>query len=160
MPCARAQTIQTMLGSWTKASTGGADSSSGMISNIAKQDLAESVQAFNTHYSDTGLFGVYAVAGQYDLDNLIHEITHAMTGLAYNVDENLLNEAKNQLKISMLSQLDGSTVICEEIGRQMLTYGRRMHATEVIARIDAVDAEAVKATANRCARGECAWRVG
>jgi len=148
-------TIQTMLGSWTKASTGGADSSSELIASVAKQDLAQSVQAFNTHYSDTGLFGVYAVSEQYDLDNVMFEITRAITGLAYGVDENLLAEAKNQLKISMLSQLDGSTVICEDIGRQILTYGRRMHPTEVIARIDAVDAAAVKATANRYFYDRC-----
>ena len=34
--------------------------------------------------------------------------------------------------------------ICEEIGRQLLQYGRRLHPTEIIARIDAVDAAAIK----------------
>jgi hypothetical protein len=47
------------------------------------------------------------------------ELTRALTGLCYNVDDNLLAEAKNQLKMSVLSQLDGSTVLCEDIGRQV-----------------------------------------
>lgn len=147
--------IQTLLGSWAQGQTGGADSSSDLISSIVKQDLATSVTAFNTHYSDTGLSGVYAVAHQYDLDNLMYEITRVMTGLAYGVDELLLEEAKNQLKISCLSQLDGSTVICEDIGRQMITYGRRMHPTEVLTRIDAIDVAAVQNCANRYYYDRC-----
>lgn len=33
-----------------------------MAQQIAANGLAESVMAFNTNYSDSGLFGVYAVA--------------------------------------------------------------------------------------------------
>lgn len=33
-----------------------------MAQKIGANELAESVMAFNTNYSDAGLFGVYAVA--------------------------------------------------------------------------------------------------
>jgi len=33
-------------------------------------------------------------------------------------------------------QLDGTTAICEDIGRQMLCYGRRIPQHELEARID------------------------
>ena len=36
----------------------------------------------------------------------------------------------------MLLQLDGTTAICEDIGRQMLCYGRRIPPHELEARID------------------------
>lgn len=39
--------------------------------------------------------------------------------------------------------------VCEEIGRQILTIGRRMHPSEAIARINAVDRSAVAACARR-----------
>ena len=141
--------IQTMLGSWDKSIHGGMHSSSRMVSNVAKWELAQSVSTFNTQYSDTGLFGVYAVAEPTTLNNLTWAISDALTTLCYTVDDVLLAEAKNQLKMNLLSHLDGSTVICEDIGRQMLTYGRRMHPVEVLARIDAVDRNAVKQAANR-----------
>jgi processing peptidase subunit beta len=141
--------IQTMLGSWEKSVHGGVHSSSPLISTVAQYELAHSISAFNTQYSDTGLFGVYAVADPVTLNNLMFAITRTISNLSYNVEENALLEAKNQLKMNMLAHLDGSTVIAEDIGRQLLTYGRRMHPSEMIARIDAVDAAQIKATARR-----------
>lgn len=44
----------------------------------------------------------------------------------------------------MLLQLDGSTPICEDIGRQMLCYNRRIPIPELEARIDAVNAETIR----------------
>ena len=47
-----------------------------------------------------------------------------------------VDRAKNALKTNMLLQLDGTTAICEDIGRQMLCYGRRLPLHELEARID------------------------
>lgn len=143
--------IQTMLGAWNKNTSSGTGehSSSNLIQRVARGDHATSLMSFNTQYSDTGLFGVYAVADPVGQEDLMYEITKSLTDLCYDVDEALMVEAKNQLAMNMLSHLDGSTTICEDIGRQMLTYGRRMHPTEILARIDAVDLKAVKNCANR-----------
>lgn len=144
--------IGQMLGSWDANSSGGEHSSSSLVANVASMDLGcLSLTAFNTQYSDTGLFGVYAVQdGTSGQNNLMHEITSHITTLCYNVDDVLLEEAKNHVKMTVLASLNsGSTHICEDIGRQMLTYGRRVHPSEILARIDAVDTAAVKACANR-----------
>jgi processing peptidase subunit beta len=141
--------IASLLGNFDRNVNGGRHSSSELIANIATEDLAHSLSTFNTQYSDTGLFGVYATCDPYACNQLMHEVTRAMTSLCYNVEEELLEGAKNMLKMNLLSQHDGSTQICEEIGRQTLTYGRRMHPTEVLARIDAVDVNAIKLCANR-----------
>jgi len=141
--------IQTMLGSWEKSIHGGIHSSSPLVSNVAQYELAHSICAFNTQYSDTGLFGLYAVADPTTLNNLTYAMIKSLSTLSNHVDEAALLEAKNQLKMNMLSHLDGSTVIAEDIGRQMLTYKRRLPPLEVMARIDAVDVAQIKQTARR-----------
>jgi processing peptidase subunit beta len=56
--------------------------------------------------------------------------------LCNSVTEFEVTRAKNLLKTNMLLQLDGTTAICEDIGRQMLCYGRRVPQHELEARID------------------------
>lgn len=52
------------------------------------------------------------------------------------VTEKDVDRAKNLLKTNMLLQLDGTTPICEDIGRQMLCYNRRIPLHELEKRID------------------------
>lgn len=56
--------------------------------------------------------------------------------LCTNVTEFEVQRAKNLLKTNMMLMLDGSTPICEDIGRQLLCYGRRVPISEIDARID------------------------
>lgn len=56
--------------------------------------------------------------------------------LCNNVTEFDVRRAKNILKANMLLQLDGTTPVCEDIGRQMLCYGRRIPLEELDARIE------------------------
>lgn len=142
--------IQTMLGNWDKdvSSPHSKHSRSGLISKAA-DGLASKVMAFNTQYSDTGLFGVYFVAHPTTTDEMMNAASAELVRFCYEVDVAALEEAKNQLKIALLGHLDGSRPIVEDIGRQLLTYGRRVHPTEVLARVDAVDVAAIKNAATR-----------
>ena len=59
---------------------------------------------------------------------------------AIDLQQQYLEMAKTQLKYNMLLQMDGTSANAEEIGRQMLAYGRRMPLAESFARIDGVEA--------------------
>jgi len=143
--------MQSMLGGWNKEITAGhgKHSSSPMISMVASEDLASHLMTFLTQYQDTGLFGVYTVCPPVRQRDLFYGITREITRLCYECPEERLFEAKNQVKVNLLTMLDGTTPIAEDIGRQLLAYGRRLHPAEMMARIDAVDPAQVKQTANR-----------
>jgi len=142
--------LQGLLGNWNRnAATNGLYGSSRLVSFVAEQNIANSVSAFNTQYNDTGIFGVYLVAEPVGLMDLMYEVTKEITRLCYVVEPELLAEVKNQLWQNLLNQLDGTTPVSEDIGRQILCYGRRMHLGEVYKRIQAVDVSAVKNAANR-----------
>ncbi|XP_074560941.1 putative mitochondrial-processing peptidase subunit beta, mitochondrial [Curcuma longa] len=141
--------MQSMLGSWNKNSGWGKHMGSELVQRVAINDIAESVMAFNTNYKDSGLFGVYAVAKPDCLDDLAYAIMHEISKLSYRVSEADVIRARNQLKASLQLHIDGTSPIAEDIGRQILTYGRRIPVAELFARIDAVDASTVKRVANR-----------
>lgn len=142
--------MQTMLGAWDKNSGAGVDMASPLAQIIGANKLAHSYMAFNTNYHDTGLFGVYAVADpKTDHEDLAWCIMRNITKLCYSVEEDDVARARNQLKASILFSQDGTTGIAEDIGRNLLVYGRRMPKAELFARIDAVDAETIKAVGQR-----------
>lgn len=138
---------QTILGAWDRTMAAGPNMASPLCRKVAEGEFAHSISAFNTTYKDNGLFGVYAVAEPTKLWELQNAVMYECVRLAHKTTDEEVARAKKQLKTSLLGALDGSTAVCEDIGRQLLTYGRRMTPAEVVARIDAVDAEAVRTAA-------------
>merc|ERR1712146_220334 len=104
------------------------------------------VMPFNTPYNDTGLFGVYAVMPPEKLSTAMWQIQEEVTRLSYDDDEDV-KRAVNQVKGNMVYNLDGSQQIAEDIGRQMLTLGRRMTLKETFDRLDAIKADDIKRVA-------------
>lgn len=141
--------MQTILGSWDRTSSAGRNIASRLAQDISEKDLAHSYMTFNTCYKDTGLFGVYLVAPDNKLEDLTWYTLDNMVRLCHNVSDEEVIRAKTQLKANMIMQLDSFSQTCEDIGRQMLTYGRRMSNAELFARIDAITTADVKATANK-----------
>jgi len=141
--------MQTLLGGWDKNNTVGKHAGSLLTQKIATNQLADAFMAFNTNYHDTGLFGVYAVTDRDRSKDLAWVIMNEVTKLCYEVSEADVARARNQLKASLLFMQDSSQHVAESIGRELLVYGRRIPKAEMFARIDAVDADTVRAVADR-----------
>lgn len=136
--------LHSLVGSYDRSSTASASSSYRMARALASVPDAKSVATFNTTYSDTGLFGVYVVGEPTELEEVLHPILLELSRLSHKVDSQNLANAKQALKTGMLLNLDGPAAIADEIGRQLLVYGRRIPMSEWFARIDAVDEDAVR----------------
>jgi processing peptidase subunit beta len=69
--------------------------------------------------------------------------------LCTNVSASETERAKAQLKASILLSLDGTTAVAEDIGRQLVTTGRRMAPNEIERKIDAITEKDIMDFANR-----------
>jgi processing peptidase subunit beta len=143
--------IQLLLGSYDKTMGAGKYVSPNLANLLADNELARLLVPFNHAYSDTGLFGVQVISdGGDDTDTLMCEIVHHMTKLCYRVSPEDLERAKNVFKSQILSQYEGGLKgVLEEVGRQVLFYGRRPSAAEMFARIDAITPDDIKRVATK-----------
>ncbi|MCL7051497.1 hypothetical protein MKW94_013200 [Papaver nudicaule] len=141
--------MQFLLGSWNKSTEVGKYTGSVLAQRVAIDNIAETLMPFNKNYRDAGLFGVYACAKPERLDDLAYTIMHEIRKLSYRVSEADVIRSCNQMKSSILLELDGTTPIAEAIGSQLLAFGRRISYAELFARIDAVDASTIKRVASR-----------
>jgi mitochondrial-processing peptidase subunit beta len=139
--------MQTILGSWDRTMAAGPNMASPLCRKVGEGQLAHSLTSFNTTYKDTGLFGLYTVSEPTKVWELMSTAMYEMVRLSYNTTDEEVERAKTQLATALLGGLDGSTAVCEDIGRQMLTYGRRLSPAEILARVNAVNAASVKAAA-------------
>jgi len=131
--------VQTIIGSWDKSIGGGKNLSSRLAETFATENMGTSFNAFNTCYRDTGLFGNYIVIEKDgEKEDPIYEAMNEWNRIGKNVSEVEVERAKSKLKGQLLMQLDGTTAICEDIGRQVLTLGRRLPPGEVFERINRI----------------------
>uniref|UniRef100_A0A7S2PHG5 Peptidase M16 C-terminal domain-containing protein n=1 Tax=Leptocylindrus danicus TaxID=163516 RepID=A0A7S2PHG5_9STRA len=134
--------LQVLLGGGSSFSAGGPGK--GMYSRLYREVLnryywVEAAEAFTSFHSESGLLGIKgACPGVKSLD-LTRLFCEHMAKLAmFPVTDEELDRAKNMLKCNVLTQLESRLVLFEDIGRQILTYGKREGIGRTCERIDAV----------------------
>uniref|UniRef100_A0A1B6GLP2 Mitochondrial-processing peptidase subunit beta n=2 Tax=Cicadellinae TaxID=33370 RepID=A0A1B6GLP2_9HEMI len=145
----------TLIGAWDRSQGGGTNNASRLAQMAAQDNFAHSFQSFNTCYKDTGLWGVYYVSERHDVEDMLFVIQGEWMRICNSLTDGEVERAKNLLKTNMLLQLDGTTPVCEDIGRQMLCYGRRIPVHELEARINAVTAKDVQEVATKYIYDRC-----
>lgn len=96
------------------------------------------------------LWGIYLVSSTpTKIDDLVHFTLREWSRLSMNVTEAEVERAKAQLKASILLSLDGTTAVAEDIGRQIVTTGRRLSPEEVERVVGAISAKDVVDFAKR-----------
>ncbi|KAK4167263.1 Metalloenzyme, LuxS/M16 peptidase-like protein [Cladorrhinum sp. PSN259] len=141
---------QAIVGNYDKALGNAPHQGSKLSGIVHKNDLATSYMSFSTSYSDTGLWGIYMVTDKLtQIDDLVHFALREWSRLSGNVTEAEVERAKAQLKASILLSLDGTTAVAEDIGRQIVTTGRRMTPGEIERIIDNITEKDVMEFANK-----------
>jgi processing peptidase subunit alpha len=137
-------TLQTLLGGGGSFSAGGPGKGmySRLYTNVLNQHgFVESCVAFNHSYTDSGLFGISAscLPGHTSamLDIMCQQL-HALTldrGLSRLQDVEV-QRAKNQLRSSLLMNLESRMVELEDLGRSVQVHGRKVPVREMCRRIE------------------------
>jgi processing peptidase subunit beta len=142
--------MQSIFGNWDR-SLGSSPLLSSRLSHLmSSNNLANSFMSFSTSYSDTGLWGIYLVSENLmNLDDLTHFTLKEWTRMSIAPTEIEVERAKSQLKAGLLLGLDGSTAIAEDIGRQLVTSGRRFTPQQIEKAVDAVTADEIKRVAQK-----------
>nr|XP_039256029.1 mitochondrial-processing peptidase subunit beta-like [Styela clava] len=133
-----------IIGTWDRSSTNGAHFPNPLMRRMANENLCVSFQSFNTLYTDTGLWGIYYVTDNANVFDCTVRIQDELMRVCHQISDFEVERAKNTLLTNMAIMMDGTTPICEDIGRQMLCYGRRIPWPEMTMRIQQIGTQDVK----------------
>lgn len=137
---------QTILGSWGKSSPAYSPFSESM-----DRSRVNSFMAFNTCYSDIGLWGIHVVVQPTNhLDHVVSSIFTELRRISTCPTPVELEHAKTQIKSTILFGMDDTSSIADDLGRQILLSKKPQSIYSLFSQIDAVDLSAVKHAMARC----------
>ena len=114
-----------------------------------KRGLVYSIYSFASPFKDGGLFGIYAGTGESEAAELVPVMLQELHNVQSAVTEAELGRAKAQLKASLLMSMESTGSRCEQLARQLQTYGRVIPTDETIAKITAVTTADIQRAASR-----------
>ena len=137
-------TLQALLGGGGSFSAGGPGKGmySRLYTNVLNQHgWVESCVAFNHSYTDSGLFGIAASCYPGHTAAMLQVMCRELQALTHQGGFSALNEievarAKNQLRSSLLMNLESRMVELEDLGRQIQVHGRKIPVHEMTRRIN------------------------
>lgn len=115
----------------------------------------ESCHAVHHPYSDSSLFVVKIAvppsSGSHT--HAVDVVCDQLVGMVEKIEPEELSRAKNQLKSSLLMSLESRLTESEDIGRQIITFNKRLDVVEGCKRIDSLTIEDLKRAARRVILG-------
>ena len=114
-----------------------------------ERGLAYSVSASAAPHNDTGVLSLYFAAQPGDGQQALDLLQRVAVQTAETLSPVELHRARAQMKAGVLMGLEGAAGQADWLGRSMLSHGRVIPAAEMIARLDAVTLEDVRAVGRR-----------
>ena len=155
-------TLQTLLGGGGSFSAGGPGKGmySRLYTNVLNQfGWVESCVAFNHSYTDSGLFGISASCQPSRIMQMLEVMCRELHNLTLDSGFTALkpvevNRAKNQLRSSLLMNLESRMVELEDLGRQVQVHGRKVGVKEMCRKIEALTVHDLRRVAKQVLVGE------
>ena len=138
---------------------------------LNKYGFIENCVAFNSSYYDSGLFGISAAcipnAAPYLVEIMCQQLALTFQGTSgggrirggrsssssRGITETELARSKNQLKSSLLMNLESKMVELEDLGRQIQVHGYKIPLFEMIEKIEQVTLADIRRVAQRVLTG-------
>lgn len=148
-------TLQTLLGGGGSFSAGGPGKGmySRLYTNVLNQHgWVESCIAFNHSYTDSGIFGISSSCSPTRTTEMLEVMCRELQSLTMDNGYSALqtqevNRAKNQLRSSLLMNLESRMVELEDLGRQVQVHGRKVGVREMCDQIEALTVEDLRRVA-------------
>ncbi|CAG8069449.1 unnamed protein product [Penicillium nalgiovense] len=155
-------TLQTLLGGGGSFSAGGPGKGmySRLYTNVLNQHgWVESCIAFNHSYTDSGIFGISASCSPTRITEMVEVMCRELQSLTLETGYSSLqaqevNRAKNQLRSSLLMNLESRMVELEDLGRQVQVHGRKVSVREMCEQIEALTVEDLRRVARQVFGGQ------
>lgn len=155
-------TLQTLLGGGGSFSAGGPGKGmySRLYTNVLNQHgWVESCVSFNNSYTDSGIFGISASCEPRQAKQMLEVMCRELQNLTLEtgfsaLQEVEVNRAKNQLRSSLLMNLESRMVELEDLGRQVQVHGRKVGVKEMCAKIDALTVKDLRKVARAVFGGQ------
>jgi processing peptidase subunit alpha len=153
--------LQTLLGGGGSFSAGGPGKGmySRLYTNVLNQHgWVESCVAFNHSYTDSGLFGISASCSPNKVAQMLEVMCRELQALTLDTGFTSLqaaevNRAKNQLRSSLLMNLESRMVELEDLGRQVQVHGRKVGVREMCRKIEELTVEDLRRVAKTVVGG-------
>ncbi|KAE8391781.1 hypothetical protein BDV23DRAFT_171362 [Aspergillus alliaceus] len=150
-------TLQTLLGGGGSFSAGGPGKGmySRLYTNVLNQHgWVESCIAFNHSYTDSGIFGISASCSPTRTTEMLEVMCRELQALTLDngytaLQAQEVNRAKNQLRSSLLMNLESRMVELEDLGRQVQVHGRKVGVKEMCDHIEALTVEDLRRVARQ-----------
>ncbi|KAF9365060.1 Mitochondrial-processing peptidase subunit alpha [Mortierella sp. NVP85] len=160
-------TLQLLMGGGSSFSAGGPGKGmySRLFSNVLNHyNWIESCMSFNHCYSDSGLFGIsgscYPGYESLLLEVIVRELELTTRTGRGGILQGELDRAKNQLRSSVLMNLESKMVQLEDLGRQVQVHGYKVPVEELCAKIENVTQQDMVRVARRVFGGQVGLMTG
>ncbi|RAH72823.1 mitochondrial-processing protease subunit alpha [Aspergillus aculeatinus CBS 121060] len=155
-------TLQTLLGGGGSFSAGGPGKGmySRLYTNVLNQHgWVESCVAFNHSYTDSGIFGISASCSPTRTTEMLEVMCRELQALTLDNGYSALQpqeveRAKNQLRSSLLMNLESRMVELEDLGRQVQVHGRKVSVKEMCRHIEGLTVQDLRRVARKVFGGQ------